>query len=185
MGYTTNDVKTLLNVAPETVRNWTREFARYLSATANPEAGRTRLYTDDDLKVFDLVYRMRDENRSYEDIHASLLAGERGNSPAVSPEEVRAIITGEVERQLSLEINILRKQLSLAEDRLKEFDVLKENNIRLQTELDAEKRRAEEINNQLKAAMDKQEMLLREMGRTYHQGFLEGMKQHDQDSTDS
>ena len=76
MAYTTNDVKTIFNIAPETVRNWTREFARYLSVTANPETGRTRLFTDEDLKVLDLVNTMRNDNKSYEDIHVALAAGE-------------------------------------------------------------------------------------------------------------
>ena len=66
MAYTTNDLKTVFNVAPETVRNWTREFSRHLSVTANPEMGRTRLYTEDDMKCLDLIRSMRDNGQSYE-----------------------------------------------------------------------------------------------------------------------
>jgi DNA-binding transcriptional MerR regulator len=155
-----------------------------MSPTANPQTGRTRLFTDEDLKVFDLINSMREDDKSYEDIHIALKAGERGAAPAVSPEEVRAIVTGEIEKQLSLEIQILRRQLALAEERVKEYDELKEANIRLQTERDSEKRRADELAEQLKAAQDKMESTLRELGRAYHEGYLEGMKHQDTEHKD-
>ena len=95
LAYTTNDLKTIFTVAPETIRNWTREFSRHLSVTANPEMGRTRLYTDDDIKCLDLVNKMREGGSSYEEIHAALDAGQRGAEPNVSPEELKSIVTGE------------------------------------------------------------------------------------------
>ena len=176
MAYTTNDVKTIFNIAPETVRNWTREFARYLSVTANPETGRTRLFTDEDLKVLDLVNTMRNDNKSYEDIHVALAAGERGNGSSFSPEEVRALITGDMERQLSLEIQMLRRQLTTAEERMKDYNEVKEQKIRLEIEKDAEKRRADELSDKLKEAQDKLESLFREVGKSYHEGYIAGLK---------
>jgi DNA-binding transcriptional MerR regulator len=184
MGYTTNDIKAIFSIAPETVRNWTREFARYLSVTANPESGRTRLFTEEDLKVFDLVNRMREDNKSYDDIHAALIAGERGNGPGVSPEDIRALVTGETERQLALEIQILRRQLSIAEERVKEHDELKTKSIRLEAEKEGEKRRADELQAQLKVAQEKIENLLRESGRAYHEGYVDGMKFKDNNKND-
>ncbi len=175
MAYTTNDVKTIFNVAPETVRNWAREFSHYLSATANPEVGRTRLFSDDDLKVLDLVNKMRNENKSYEEIHAVLATGQRGTGSSFSPEEVRALIGGEMEKQLSLEIQMLRRQLANAEERIKDYEQVKEQNIRLSAEKDAEIRRANEYAENLKDSQAKLETLFREIGKSYHEGYLAGL----------
>ena len=179
MAYTTNDVKTIFGVAPETIRNWAREFARYLSVTANPEMGRTRLFTEEDFKVFDLVNTMRQDDKSYDEIHAALMAGERGNSPNLSPEDVRAMITGEMEKQLALEIQLLRRQLSMAEEKLKELEELKAKSIRLEAEKEAEKRRADEMAARLNEAQEKLETLLREVGKSYHEGYMAALKSRD------
>lgn len=176
MAYSTNDLKTLFNVAPETIRNWTREFARHLSVTANPESGRNRLYTDDDLQVLDLIRTMRENSHSYEEIHAALDSGQRGNDPGVSPEELRSLVVGETERKLALEVQMLRRQLAIADERVLELDALRERNIRLDAEKDAEKRRADELGAQLKASQDKLEGLLREVGRAYHEGYIDALK---------
>ncbi|MCB9454220.1 MAG: MerR family transcriptional regulator [Anaerolineaceae bacterium] len=184
MGYTTNDIKTIYGIAQETVRNWTREFARYLSATANPETGRVRLFTDDDMKVFDLVNRMRQDNKAYEEIHVALIAGQRGNLPAVSPEDVRAIITGETERRLTLEVQLLRRQLATAEDKLAELDEAKTHNVRLEAEKEAERRRADELAARLDDAQSKLESLFREVGKAYHEGYMAALKDHDREEDD-
>ena len=177
MAYTTNDLKTIFNVAPETVRNWTREFSRHLSVTANPERGRTRLYTEDDMKCLDLIRNMRDSGQSYEEVHAALDSGQRGVGPSVSPEELKSIVTGETEKKLSLEVQMLRRQVEIAEANLQEFNMVKERAIRLDAEKEAEKRRANELSVQLKEAQDKLEGLLREVGRAYHEGFVDGLKE--------
>lgn len=177
MAYTTNDLKTLFNVAPETIRNWTREFARHLSVTANPENGRTRIYGEEDLKIIDLVHQMRNQGHPYEEIHAALDAGQRGAGPGVSPEELKSLVTGETERQLSLEIQMLRRQLAAADERLQELDALREQNIRLDAEKEAEKRRADELANQLKITQEKLEGLLREVGRSYHEGYMDALNE--------
>ncbi|MBK7180971.1 MAG: MerR family transcriptional regulator [Chloroflexi bacterium] len=64
-----------------TIRNWTREFSDYLSPSANPPAGHERKFTDQDGQVFALVAAMRQNNASYEAIHAALSSGERGLWP--------------------------------------------------------------------------------------------------------
>ena len=182
MAYTTNDVKTIFNVAPETIRNWAKEFARYLSVTANPESGRTRLFGDDDLKVLDLVNKMRNENKSYDEIHATLATGQRGTGSPFTPEEVRALVGGEMEKQLSMEILMLRRQLANAEDQLKDHEEIKTQNIRLSAEKEAEKRRADEYAERLKEAQEKLESLLREIGKSYHEGYLDGLKNRKDDT---
>lgn len=177
MAYSTNDLRTLFNVAPETIRNWTREFSRHLSITANPESGRNRLYDEDDLSILDLVHKMRDASHSYEEIHAALDAGQRGQGPGVSPEELKSIVTGETERKLALEVQMLRRQLAIADERVQELEVLRERNIRLDAEKEAEKRRSEELSAQLKASQEKLESLFREVGRAYHEGYIDALKE--------
>ncbi len=177
MAYTTNDLRTIFNVAPETIRNWTREFARHLSVTANPETGRTRFYTDDDIKVLDLVNKMREDSSAYEEIHAALDAGQLGAAPNVSPEELKSIVTGETEKKLSLEIQMLRRQLAVSETQLQELSAVKEKNIRLDTEKEAERRRADELSAQLREAQTKLEGLYREVGRAYHEGYVDALKE--------
>ena len=176
MAYTTNDISVLFHVSQETIRNWTREFAGYFSVTANPEVGRTRIYTEDDLKVIDLIYKMREDSRPYEEIHASLQTGERGSGPGISPEELRSMVTGEMEKQLSLEIQMLRRHLIVAEEKVKEFDDLKAMNIRLEAEKEAEKRRADELILRLQETQAKLESLFREVGKAYHEGYIDALK---------
>lgn len=77
--HTTKHVATLFNVSTETVRVYATEFSRYLSPTATPVAGRHRRYTDDDLQVFALVAELKGQGLTYEDCHAALSAGQRGD----------------------------------------------------------------------------------------------------------
>lgn len=70
-----------LDTTRSTIRNWAREFADYLSPTANPPAGQERKFTDQDGQVFALVAAMRQNNAGYETIHAALSSGERGLWP--------------------------------------------------------------------------------------------------------
>ena len=177
MTYTTNDLRTIFKVAPETIRNWTREFARHLSVTANPEQGKTRLYTEEDIPILDLVNKMRENGNSYEEIHAALDAGQVGMGINVSPEELKSIVTGETEKKLSLEIQMLRRQLATAESQLHDLNALKEQNIRLDAEKEAERRRAEELSTQLREAQQKLEGLYREVGRSYHEGYVDALKE--------
>ena len=40
-----------LNVAPDTIRRWTKDYKDYLTADARPGQGRTRAFADHDLAV--------------------------------------------------------------------------------------------------------------------------------------
>lgn len=85
MNYTTTEVATLFDIAGQTVRKYATEFADYLSPTANPEKGRARQFTDDDLEVYALIVDLKAQNRLYEDIHIALQRGERGDPPLILP----------------------------------------------------------------------------------------------------
>lgn len=176
MAYTTSDAEVIFKVSPQTIRNWGREFARYLSANANPDEGRTRIFTEEDMQVLDLVSQMKSQGKQYEDIHAALLAGERGKTPGFSSDEVRALVTGEVERRLHLEIQVLKRQLELAERRLADAEQVREDFIRTQALLENSSRRIDDLMGQLKAAQDELRRLEREAGQAYYRGRLDEAK---------
>lgn len=77
--YTVSDVARLFDVSKQSGRVWAGEFAQHLDPDANPPPGKTRQFTEDDMEVFALVAQLRQEGANYEDIHAALAAGERGN----------------------------------------------------------------------------------------------------------
>ena len=79
--YTTQHLRTIFKVSHQTIKNWADEFASYLSPTANPEAGKKRLYTTEDVQVFALVKDYRQRGYTYEDVHTALKTGQRGDIP--------------------------------------------------------------------------------------------------------
>lgn len=176
MAYTTSDAEVIFKVSPQTIRNWAREFARYLSVNANPDEGRTRIFTEEDMQVLDLVAQMKSQGKQYEDIHAALMAGERGNRPGYSSDEVRALVTGEVERRLHMEIQVLKRQLEIAERKLEAAEHTNDENIRMQALLETSNHRIDDLSTQLKSAQDELRRLEREAGQAYYRGRLDEAK---------
>lgn len=188
--YSSRHVATIFGVALETVRNWADEFEPYLSPTATPGKGKHRMYTLDDLKVFALVADMKKRGNTYEEIHASLRVGSRGQPPVLPPDEVQALVVGEQERRLSLEVEYLQRsmmklqqQLEEAERQLKEAWAIKEEKIRLEVRFEEEQkrtlekeRRISQLQSDLENARARIEALLREVGRSYADGMSEAMK---------
>lgn len=84
--YTTSGIAKLFQVSDQTVKNWAREFAPYLSPTAQPGGNKRRTFTDDDLAVFALVHAQSSKGLNYEDAHAALKTGQRGTVPNGSSE---------------------------------------------------------------------------------------------------
>jgi DNA-binding transcriptional MerR regulator len=75
--YSMTQTAKLAKVATATLRNWTAEFADYLSEHANPGRGLERRFTEDDLAVLVTVATMRDQQMPYDDIKTALAAGTR------------------------------------------------------------------------------------------------------------
>jgi DNA-binding transcriptional MerR regulator len=173
MSYTTRDAEAVFKVSSQTIRNWTREFSRYLSVTATPEEGRTRLFTDADMQILELISRMKDEGKQYDEIHAALQGGKRGSLPGVSSEEIRAMVSGEVERRLHLEVQMLKRQIELAEERLAEAEQTKDENIRLHAQLEEANKQVDEFKQQLKESQEALRRLEREAGEAYYRGRLD------------
>ena len=115
--HTTGQISKLLQVNEQTVRRWGAEFSEYLSIHANPDKGKTRLFTDDDLAVFALAADMtRSAKSSYDDIRASLAAGERG----VIPDSEIAQVSG---RSVALQIEMLTTELKEAQRQIQELEI--------------------------------------------------------------
>jgi DNA-binding transcriptional MerR regulator len=160
--YKNQDIQALFNIAADTVRVWSDEFSKYLSPLATPESGKHRVYNDEDLKVFALVSEMRDKKMGYEEIHAALQNGQRGDVPEIA--STRAI-EYRAEQQLQLAqhtIAELREQLSLAEARQQN---LHDENIKLQADADNARSRIDELTAERNEYQDEIKQLQREIGR--------------------
>ncbi|MBL8118774.1 MAG: MerR family transcriptional regulator [Anaerolineae bacterium] len=117
MDYMSKDLSQRFDITTETLRQWAMEFRRHLSASANPGSGQHRRFTFADLEVLTLVNELRARNTKWEDIHASLDAGERG-IPSIDP---AALIPLESQKQLALlyeTIERMRGQVSDLEAKL-------------------------------------------------------------------
>lgn len=103
MRYTTKHIRELFNCSDATVKNWAGEFVAYLSVTANPGVGKTRVFNEDDVRVFDAIARAKDSNLTYEEIHAILASGQRGDIPQKAAKIISRAPSAEV---LALETRI-------------------------------------------------------------------------------
>ena len=188
--YSSRHTATIFGVALETIRNWADEFQAYLAPSATPGHGKHRAYSYEDLQVFSLVAELKKQGMTYAEVHAALQNGQRGNPPALPPEDVQALVVGEQERRLSVEVEYLQRSLMRAQEDLKEarialqaLDQIKEEKIRLETRLQDEQRRVEdkeqlirELKDDLGRAQQRIEELLRESGQQYSKGLLDALE---------
>src|SRR5579875_2072691 len=58
-----------------TLRSWVEEFKEFLGANANPEPGRPRFFTEDDLRVLRTVRDLRLNHLPYSEIRTRLAQG--------------------------------------------------------------------------------------------------------------
>ncbi len=68
----TKDLAEWLDISTSTVKTWTREFAEYLSATAHGGDGQYRYFEKRDAEVMAHIARLRNQNKSWDEIHAEL-----------------------------------------------------------------------------------------------------------------
>lgn len=180
MMYSSSQAAALYHVSNETIRNWSEEFSRYLSFMANPGKGRTRGFSDEDMQVLALIAEMKASGSTFEEIHISLGRGQRGDTPALQVDEVKAMISGEQERRLMLEIEYLKRSLQDATARSAQADELKEKYIRLEAQLDIIKQhdseRIETLTDELSEARKRIEELSRQIGEAYTKGFIEALE---------
>ncbi len=109
--YTTKHVTDTFSVSHETVKNWSQEFAAYLSPTATPPAGTKRVFTDNDLRVFALVSDYKKRGLTYADAHVALQTGQRGDIPTPASLNSLPAVVQDMVLQLRGDIQALRSQL--------------------------------------------------------------------------
>jgi DNA-binding transcriptional MerR regulator len=93
--YTTAQVYHRLDIPKPTIRNWSAEYAQFLSDRARPDDGKTRVFTHDDLVVLNTVrhFTRVEGLNSNEHIREILASGQRiAELPARrTPEEEQAL----------------------------------------------------------------------------------------------
>jgi DNA-binding transcriptional MerR regulator len=173
--YTAKHVAIIYNISNETVRTWSEEFSQYLSATANPGKGRHRAFSDDDMGVLSLISEMKSEGKTFEDIHAALKNGSRGDAPNAAPEEVQALVVSDQEKRLTLEVRFLQRELEALRGQAERGREVYERNIQLEQELKDKAQQLEYMQSELSAARQKIEELSKEVGEAYVKGAFETM----------
>ena len=81
---------TALNISSTSVRNHAREYAEFLSDSANPQKGETRQFTEHDFAKLQTVAILRNQYRSLDEIREFLERGEllepkEGSNPPKEP----------------------------------------------------------------------------------------------------
>ncbi len=174
--YTSRQVEQIFDLSHETVRTWAEEFAEYLSTDANPGKGRPRRFSTEDMEVLALVAAMRTTGSRFEDIHASLKSGSRGDAPNLSPQEVTALATTTRERQLGLQIEVLQRTISDLTKRAEEGESAQRENIGLRKELEIKTELLQDAQALLEKMREENQRLSREAGEAHGRGMLEAME---------
>lgn len=184
MGLNSKQVADIFGFAESTVRNWSTEFAEYLSPTATPGNRKKRDFTPEDLAVFALVAEFKQNKATYEDIHLALKAGQRGNPPEISEDQLKLIAASEGEKRASLEIVSLQRHITDLTEMLRtaraeaaEARALAEKNASLATQVDMLIRERDEAKARLDAAIAEAKELNRQLGREYTEGFRTGFRE--------
>lgn len=168
--YTTRHAARLYGVKTEqTIRNWIREFAPYFSAQASPGRGTDLLLSAEDMSVLHLIGSMREDRRPVEEIHASLGAGQRGDKPEYTPDQLEALSRGDLESYLSTQLNVLKLELEEAARERDELRTivrpLQDDKIRWETEKEGMEAQLQEMRNQMQQSAERERQLLREIGK--------------------
>ncbi len=160
--HTPGEIAELFGVDPQTLRNWCREFLKELSVHANPGTGNHRRFDSHDLSIIALIAQMRKDGLTYEDIHASLSNGQRGEVP--SRLEL-AISRNPTEIITRMESKMIDLQTRLA-DLLDEHEAL----IKERDDLRVDRALLARREIELKAAQEEIARLNREIGRLEGKG---------------
>lgn len=111
--FTTQDVAQTFTISHQSVKNWSDEFADFLSPTASPGQGRRRAFTSEDLKVFAVVHDFHKRGYTYADAKMALANGQRGEVP--EPSQTSPTVPPALLIQLRDEMTDLRLKLKAVE----------------------------------------------------------------------
>lgn len=76
-----SEMARLLGVEPVKVKQWTEQFAEYLSLTARPAKGQERRFTEADLRVLAVVAEHLELGNDEDDAHYALNSGRQDDEP--------------------------------------------------------------------------------------------------------
>lgn len=140
--FSTKQLYLLFGCSHQTIKNWSDVYSDFLSPTARPDKNRKRVFTESDVRVFELVHRLKGEGKFNEDILAALGAGEVGNMPMIpvqlsAPQNTAlAIAMQQVsdltemleaakqrESELNVKVDVLEKMLYKAQKRVVQLEM--------------------------------------------------------------
>jgi DNA-binding transcriptional MerR regulator len=154
-----------LNVSAEMIRKWCIEFERHLSPTANPGTNRTRVLTPDDLRILSLVAERRNEGLAYEGIHSELQnRGTELLAASYNDAEDSDLMEGEVGLILT-RYETMQAELQTLRTRVEELQTYREENIRLEAQLEMERQRAQKSDENIQTLLNERRELDREIAR--------------------
>ena len=78
---TVSEVARIIGVESGKVKRWAKDFAEYLSLTAQPGKGRERQFTESDLRVLAVVAEHLELGNDADDVHYALNTGEQYAEP--------------------------------------------------------------------------------------------------------
>lgn len=103
-----------------TLRSWVDEFKDFLGSSANPEAGRPRFFTEDDLRVLRTIRDLRANHLPYSEIRTRLGQGAHAlEHPASEPSSehgVERLPSTEMAPSLSEQVQTLLAPMTRAAD---------------------------------------------------------------------
>jgi len=194
VGWSTRQVAAYYEFTEQTVRKWTLEFSPYFSPTATPGKEKNREFSLEDLGVIALIAEMKKRKATFDEIHAALATGQRGDPPDLSEKDLDVLAANTGEKRANLEIEMLQRsiidlsrRLQAAEERAAQVDKLEKENVRLETrlemtaaELALAQKEADNIRASLEADLrevrEKIDKLNREIGEQYTRGVMDTLE---------
>ena len=153
-----------LGVVPNTVRNWIDEYHQFLSSSAHPPKGRTRVLTAQDVRILHYIAAARDIGQPLETITAKLQAMQDDNwqdLPAVphdwsDPEETIPVTIAANKAYDVAQIAVLQRDLDHAQQALQlaesRVEQLERDNAALQASQTASEAEKHDLQIKLTAA---------------------------------
>lgn len=196
--YTTTQLSEILEKTPQTIRNWTEEFSDFFTPLATQD-GRNKLYTVEDLSVLSFIKEMREAGFRPKEIHNALARGDRSDIDVeeleISLRNVEANLNPTkilVELQIAQQqIDALNSELETMRQELTESRKLREDYIRLETEMNYVRahydERIEELNKQHEQRLKDRDAQVTQSAQLYVdllKSYQEQIKQKDQEIRD-
>lgn len=188
MQYRSSHVAKIFDISHETVRVWAEQFGDYLSPTARPGRNKQRLFTREDMAILALVAERKKQAVSFAEIHASLQNGQRGQAPAIEPEEAHRLVSSNVETQMALQLERMQHELvqahealTTARKELLQLQTVRDENIKLSVQLQSSEHHYQEVQQKneqrITELMKRIEDLSREAGQQYSKGYVDALKE--------